>query len=499
MKNRSSGILLHITSLPGEYGIGDFGKCAYEFVDFLEESHQKYWQILPMGTTGYGDSPYQSFSAFAGNPYFIDLNALVKMDILTKDDLTSLKELNSTSNIQYDRLYIERYKVLKKAFFNFKNKYSLNILENFKHKNIWWLDNYSLYMAIKNRFNGKSWLEWPRNYKFRDKKTLKEARVELKEDIQYHIFLQYLFNKQWSELKSYANNKNIKIIGDIPIFIATDSADTWENPKMFCFDKKLQPKKVAGCPPDAFSSDGQLWGNVLYNWKYIENDGFKWWIKRIKSCFKLYDTVRIDHFRGFESFWAIPAKAKTARFGKWESGPGMKLFNSIKKSLGDLDIIAEDLGFLTPKVHKLLKDSGFPGMKILEFAFDSREESDYLPHKYPKKSVAYTGTHDNQTVTGWYNSVNKKDKEFCDNYLNTFLKDKNSENQSINWKFIEALWSSNSQLVIAPMQDFLGLGDSSRMNTPSTLGNNWIWRVDKSSLDHTLSKKIATLTDRYKR
>ncbi|WP_432205412.1 4-alpha-glucanotransferase (plasmid) [Cetobacterium somerae] len=499
MKDRSSGILLHITSLPGKYGIGDFGKCAYEFVDFLKESHQKYWQILPMGVTGYGDSPYQSFSAFAGNPYFIDLDSLVKMNLLTEADLKPLIDLNLISNIQYDKLYIERYKVLKKAFTNFKENSSLNILTNFKNKNIWWLDNYALYMAIKNKFNGKSWLEWPKNYKFRDKETLRKARIELQEEIEYHIFLQYLFDKQWKDLKQYANENNIKIIGDIPIFIATDSADTWENPKMFYFDKKLQPKKVAGCPPDAFSADGQLWGNVLYNWKNIENDNFKWWIKRVKSCFKLYDTVRIDHFRGFESFWAIPAKAKTARFGKWEKGPGMKLFYAIKKSLGDLDIIAEDLGFLTPKVHKLLKDSGYPGMKILEFAFDSREESDYLPHKYPKKSVAYTGTHDNQTVVGWYKTVNDKDKKFCDEYLDDFLKNSNSKTESINWKFIEALWSSNSNLVVAPMQDFLGLDDSSRMNTPSTLGGNWIWRFDSNLLNKELSKKISSITTQYKR
>lgn len=499
MKKKSSGILLHITSLPGKYGIGDFGECAYEFVDFLTASHQKYWQILPMGITGYGDSPYQSFSSFAGNPYFIDLEEFIKLEVLNTGDLKTLAELNINPNIQYDKLYIERYLVLKKAFSNFKNKYSLNALENFKNKNIWWLENYALYMAIKNKFNGISWLNWPKNYRLRDRDTLKKAKLELKSEIEFHIFLQYFFYKQWKELKNYANSNNIKIIGDIPIFIATDSADTWENPKMFCFDKKLQPKKVAGCPPDAFSADGQLWGNVLYNWKYIEDNNFKWWIKRIKSCFKLYDTVRIDHFRGFESFWAIPAKAKTARFGKWENGPGIKLFNAIKKSLGNLDIIAEDLGFLTPKVHRLLKESGFPGMKILEFAFDSREESDYLPHKYPKKSVAYTGTHDNQTIVGWYSTINTKDKEFCDSYLKKFLADKNLQDDSINWKFIEALWNSNSQLVIAPMQDFLGLDDSSRMNTPSTLGDNWKWRVEKTLLTDEFSARIALLTQKYNR
>ena len=495
MKNRASGILLHITSLPGEYGIGDFGKCAYNFVDFLESSNQKYWQILPMGVTGYGDSPYQSFSAFAGNPYFIDLNALVEDGFLSVDDLKILSEINKVDEIRYDKLYVERYAVLKKAFLSFKEKGECRELVKFRNKNVSWLENYSLYMAIKNSQGGKSWLEWPRNYRVRDKKSLKEARVSLKEEIEYHIFLQYLFDKQWNKLKKYANSKSIKIVGDIPIFIATDSADTWENPAMFCFDKKLAPKRVAGCPPDAFSKDGQLWGNVLYDWKYMEKTNYKWWIKRVKSCFKLYDTVRIDHFRGFESFWSIPAKAKTAKSGKWEKGPGMKLFDAIKKSLGNLDIIAEDLGFLTPQVIKLLKDSGYPGMKILEFAFDSREESDYLPHKYIENSVAYTGTHDNQTVLGWYRSVSEEERNYCEKYLKNFLGDKIKDDESISWKFIKAVWYSNSRLAIAPMQDFLELDDSARMNTPSTLGGNWVWRMTKDSCySENLSKEIKQIT-----
>ncbi|MGL4672453.1 4-alpha-glucanotransferase [Cetobacterium sp.] len=499
MHKRSSGILLHITSLSGKYGIGDFGKCAYEFVDFLKNSNQKYWQILPMGVTGYGDSPYQSFSAFAGNPYFIDLDSLVVDNFLNMGDLKNLKDINSISNIQYDKLYIEKYKVLKVAFENFKLKSSIDILKDFRNKNSWWLENYALFMALKNKFNGKSWIDWPRDYRLKDKKTLKLARLSLKDEIEYHIFLQYLFSKQWDNLKSYANSNEIKIIGDIPIFVSTDSCDTWENPEMFEFDKKLKPKKVAGCPPDAFSKYGQLWGNVLYNWKNIESTKYSWWIKRVKHCFKLFDTVRIDHFRGFESYWAIPAEAKTAQHGKWKKGPGMKLFYAIKKALGNCDIIAEDLGFLTPKVQKLLKDSTYPGMKILQFAFDSREESDYLPHKYPKKSVAYTGTHDNQTTLGWYNNINSIDKKFCDDYLKNYLNSENLNSLSINWKFIEALWSSNSNLTIAPLQDFLGLDDSARMNTPSTLGNNWIWRVDSSLLTESLEKQISVLTKKHNR
>ncbi|MGL6025496.1 MAG: 4-alpha-glucanotransferase, partial [Cetobacterium sp.] len=289
------------------------------------------------------------------------------------------------------------------------------------------------------------------------------------------------------------------IIGDIPIFVSTDSCDTWENPEMFEFNKKLKPKKVAGCPPDAFSDYGQLWGNVLYNWKHIESTNYSWWIKRVKHCFKLFDTVRIDHFRGFESYWAIPAGAKTAQYGKWTKGPGMKLFYAIKKALGNCDIIAEDLGFLTPKVQKLLKDSTYPGMKILQFAFDSREESDYLPHKYPKKSVAYTGTHDNETTLGWYNNINSIDKKFCDDYLKNYLNSETLNSLSINWKFIEALWSSNSNLTIAPLQDFLELDNSARMNTPSTLGKNWVWRVDSSLLTKSLEKQISLLTKKYNR
>ncbi|MGL5355614.1 MAG: 4-alpha-glucanotransferase, partial [Cetobacterium sp.] len=393
----------------------------------------------------------------------------------------------------------ERYRVLESAFKNFKTNFSDDILTNFKNKNCSWLDNYSLFMALKKKFGGKSWLDWPREYRFKNKEVLKKARIELSDEIQYHIFLQYLFSEQWSELKSYANENNIKIIGDIPIFVSTDSSDTWENPEMFMFDKNLKPKKVAGCPPDAFSKYGQFWGNVLYNWKYIEADNYSWWIKRVKSCFKLYDTVRIDHFRGFESYWSIPAKAKTAQYGKWVKGPGMKLFFAIKKALGELDIIAEDLGFLTPKVYKLLKDSTYPGMKILQFAFDSREESDYLPHKYPAKSVAYTGTHDNQTTLGWYKSTNEKDREFCDEYLKDFLKLDSTENTSISEKFIEALMKSNSNLAITPLQDFLELDDSARMNTPSTLGGNWSWRVKESLLDSDLSNRISTLTKKYKR
>lgn len=500
MFKRSSGILMHISSLPGKYGIGDFGKSAYDFVDFLEKSNQKLWQILPLGATGYGDSPYQSFSAFAGNPYFIDLDQLVKDGYLREEDLEPLKKENIDGTIDYEKLYKMRYEVLEKAYDTFLQKGNVEKVQKFRNKNLNWIEDYALYMALKKKFNGISWLEWPKEFRDRQKNTIKESKIKLQESMTYYIFLEFLFREHWLKLKNYANKKGIKIIGDIPIFVATDSADTWTNTQMFQFDKKKNPKRVAGCPPDAFSKDGQLWGNILYNWKVMEEDKFDWWIKRIKTCFNLYDIVRIDHFRGFESYWSIPAKSKTAASGKWEKGPGIKLFNEIKRKLGVLPIIAEDLGFLTPKVHKLLKDSGYPGMKILEFAFDSREESDYLPHKYPYNSVAYTGTHDNLTVVGWYETVNETDRNFCDEYLSKFLKEIGGDIQeSINWKFIEATWGSKSKMALAQMQDFLGLGIDARMNTPSTLGNNWTWRMKSNSLTEELAKKIENVTVKFKR
>ncbi|MGL5099884.1 MAG: 4-alpha-glucanotransferase, partial [Fusobacteriaceae bacterium] len=331
--------------------------------------------------------------------------------------------------------------------------------------------------------------------KFRDIKILKKATVELKNEMDYFVFLQYIFYLQWEKLKSYANMKGIKIIGDIPIFVSPDSADAWSKSEMFLFDENLKSTKVAGCPPDAFSEDGQLWGNPLYDWKYMDKTGYKWWIERIKACFEIHDIVRIDHFRGFESYWAIPAESKTAATGAWEKGPGMKLFNAINKALGEKPIIAEDLGFLTPEVEKLLKDSTYPGMKILLFAFDSKEENDYLPHKYRVNSVAYTGTHDNMTVLGWYRSAPEEEKKSCQEYLENM----EIKTYEINWKFIEAVWSTESQMVLTQTQDLLGLDNSGRMNTPSTSEGNWQWRAKKGELDHHLAARLAELTVRSRR
>lgn len=500
MLKRSSGILMHITSLPSEYGIGDFGKKAYEFVDFLKTSNQKLWQVLPLGATGYGDSPYQSFSAFAGNPYFIDLNEFLEKKLIEKTDLKELEKLNKEEKVNYGALYLERYKVLRKAYNNFKNTEEYIEIEKMKNRYSTWLPDYALFMALKNHFNGVSWQEWPRAYKVRDKKVISQAKIDLKDEIEFYIFLEYFFRKQWLKLKEYANEKGIKIIGDIPIFVSTDSVDTWVKPWMFQFDKNLRPRRVAGCPPDAFSLDGQLWGNVLYNWKAIKADGYSWWIERIKDCFKLYDVVRIDHFRGFDSYWSIPAQAKTARDGKWEIGPGIDLFRTINKALGELPIIAEDLGFLTPRVEKLLKDSGYPGMKILQFGFGGDEKNGYLPTNVTKNSVIYTGTHDNETLIGWYLQAREDEKEFCHKYLSQYLNyDEEYIKEHLNDAFMEAMWKSKSVYAIVPMQDLLYLDSSARMNTPSTLGDNWCWRIKDLNIDEKKINLLKELTTKYKR
>jgi len=496
MFERSSGILLHISSLSGDGGIGTFGKEAYKFVDFLKKSGQKLWQILPLGTTSYGDSPYQSFSAFAGNPYFIDLEPLIDRGCLTRqeEEVTDLGE--NREYIDYEKLYKNKFKLLKKAYLN-ENNFFLEEIEKFREKNIYWIDDYALFMALKDKNNGKEWIKWVKEEKFAHINTLKKYRIELKSEIDYYIYLQYLFYTQWEKLKKYANENEVKIIGDLPIFISGDSADAWLKTELFLFDEEKNMKVVAGCPPDYFSSTGQLWGNPLYNWKIMRRRGYSWWIERMRAAFELYDIVRIDHFRGFDSYWEIPATAKTAKTGRWAKGPGIEIFKTIKNELGDLPIIAEDLGFLTEGVKKLLKDSGYPGMKILEFAFDSNKENGYLPHKYSKNSVAYTGTHDNDTIIGWYKNEKKDIKEYVKKYLMKYLKLKKINEEKINDIFIEALWKSNSNLTIVQMQDFLGIDNRGRMNIPSTLGNNWKWRLKGDELTDELSKKIKEITVKY--
>lgn len=490
---RSSGVIMHISSLPGDYGIGTFGKEAYDFADFLKKSGLGYWQILPLGQTSYGDSPYQSFSAFAGNPYFIDFDILEKDGLLQKSDYENINFGDNQLYVDYEKLFNEKFKVLKIAYQNGKEKYREEI-ENFKKENSLWIEDYASYMAIKSEFNLKSWQSWDEDIKVREEKTLNKYKEKLKDEIEYWIFIQYIFFKQWNNLKNYVNSLGIKIIGDIPIYVSEDSADAWANPEIFLLDEKKVPIKVAGCPPDAFSATGQLWGNPIYRWDYLENTGYRWWINRIKESLKLYDVIRIDHFRGFESYWQIPYGEETAVNGEWVKGPGMKLFNAIEKELGKVNIIAEDLGFLTSEVIKFRKDSGFPGMKVLQFAFDEREESDYLPHNYDKDCIVYTGTHDNDTFRGWFEKTgSKNDIEFCKKYL------KLTEEEGYNWGFIRGAWSSVGMLSVTLMQDFLNLGNEARMNLPSTIGENWKWRTDKSSLNEELSKKIYELNKLYGR
>lgn len=489
---RTSGVLMPISSLPSPYGIGTMGKAARKFIDFLSKAGQKYWQILPICQTSYGDSPYQSFSSFAGNPYFIDLEYLCKDKLLTKKECESFDWGDSDQYIDYGTMYVSRYALLRKAYKRFHKNVPADYAK-FVEKQKNWLKEYSLFMAIKDANGGVSWLEWDEKLKRRDEKAIAEAKQEYADEIDFYCMLQYLFFKQWKELKTYANDKGIDIIGDVPIYVALDSADVWANPTQFYLDKNLNPIEVAGCPPDAFSADGQLWGNPLFRWDVMKKDDFSWWTNRIKAVASLYDIVRIDHFRGFDSYYAIPAKDDTAKNGSWKKGPGIALFKTLEKKLGKLPIIAEDLGFLTPSVHKLLKDSGFPGMKVIQFAFDSREDSDYLPHNYPTNCVVYTGTHDNDTVMGWMKTAPKASVKFAKEYLNL------TEEEGYNWGLMRAAWSSVADMAIVPMQDILGLGSEARINIPSTLGNNWKWRATAEQIDLKLAKRVYKYMQMYGR
>jgi 4-alpha-glucanotransferase len=481
-----------ISSLPSPYGIGTMGKAARKFIDFLEKAGQTYWQILPICQTSYGDSPYQSFSSFAGNPYFIDLEYLCKEKLLTKKECESFAWGDNPSYVDYGTMYESRYALLRKAYVRFQKNIPQDYA-SFCKKEKEWLDEYSLFMALKDANGGVSWLEWDTDLKLRKEDVLENARKTYASDIDFYRMLQYLFFKQWRELKAYANGKGIEIIGDVPIYVALDSADVWANPGQFYLDKNLNPIEVAGCPPDAFSADGQLWGNPLFRWDVMKKDGFTWWTKRIKAVASLYDIVRIDHFRGFDSYYAIPAKDDTAKNGKWKKGPGIALFETLEQNLGKLPIIAEDLGFLTPSVHKLLKDSGFPGMKVIQFAFDAREDSDYLPHNYPTNCVVYTGTHDNDTVMGWMKTAPRQSVKFAKEYLNL------TKEEGYNWGMMRAAWSSVADMAIVPMQDILGLGSEARINIPSTLGDNWKWRATEDQIDNKLAKRVYKYVQMYGR
>lgn len=494
---RECGVLLPISSLPSKYGIGCFSKSAYEFVDGLKAAGQDCWQILPLGSTSYGDSPYQSFSTFAGNPYFISLEDLIEEGVLSEKECDAADFGTGPSSVDYAKIYKSRTTLLRKAYER------SNIAENeeflrFQQEEASWLKDYALFMAVKQRFDGKPWSEWAEDIRLRWQNALDYYREELYFEIEFQEYMQFKFLQQWMKLKNYANEQGIRIIGDIPIYVAMDSADTWASPWLFKLDEKNCPTQVAGCPPDGFSATGQLWGNPLYNWEVHRNTGFDWWIHRIEHCFRLYDVVRIDHFRGFDEYYAIPYGDKTAENGWWEKGPGIDLFRAISARLGQRDIIAEDLGYMTDSVKTLVEESGYPNMKVIEFAFDERDTgnaSDYLPHNYPENCVVYTGTHDNETLLSWFRDISPLERRQVREYLNDF----HSSEQEICQNLICLVMRSVAKLCVIPMQDYLYLDNSARMNQPSTLGKNWKWRLVPGQFTEALQKEMKALAKRYGR
>ena len=485
MKSKSSGVLMHLSSLPSEYGIGTMGAEARKFVDFLEAAGQSYWQMLPICPTSYGDSPYQSFSTYAGNLYFIDLDLLREQGLLLPEEYKDRDWGSDPKQVDYGKIYESRYPVLRKAAERFAEQIPESY-ETFCRNNAYWLDDYALFMALKEVHDGKPWQEWEPELRNRDKKVLDLVILQYMKKIQFWKIMQYLFFEQWKALRTYANEHGVKIIGDLPIYVSLDSVDVWAHPELFQLDGDKVPREVAGCPPDGFSADGQLWGNPLFDWDYMEKDGYSWWVARIQYLCNVYDMLRIDHFRGFDSYFAIPYGDANAQRGHWKQGPGMDLFSAVEQKIGKQNIMAEDLGYMTDSVKKLLSDSGFPGIKLLQFAFDSRDGGGdmYLPENYPENCVAYTGTHDNDTSVGWVASAEPEDVKKAFSYLHT------DSSEDINWKMMRAIWDSSAGLTIVQAQDLLGLGSWSRMNTPSTVGKNWKWRALKGSFTAELSEKI---------
>ena len=494
---RSSGILLHISSLDSDYGIGTLGKSAFDFVDFLKDSGQDYWQVLPLGPTGYGDSPYQAFSTFAGNPYFIDLDILVEEGLLEKDELTQYDWGSKDDQVDYGKIYGARLDVWHKAFDRFIEKEDSGFAKFCEdEKN--WLDDYAMYMAISKQ-EKTSWHNWEDGLAKRKVRAMKGYKKENSKEIEVWKFLQYKFFQQWTAVKSYANELGIKIIGDLPIYVSDDGSDVWAHPELFDMDRDLALRNIAGVPPDAFSADGQLWGNPVYKWRAHKKSGYQWWKDRMAAALRMYDVVRIDHFRGFEAYYSVPAGDKTAVNGKWVKGPGIELFQEMGLiNTGEFNVIAEDLGVITPEVEDLLKGCGYPGMKILQFAFDGFHNpgNTYLPHNIGENSVVYPGTHDNNTTLGWWKELGKGSQEYCIEYGAW------ESDDDICDKIITMAFASRAKLAMVAMQDWLDLGADARMNTPSTVNANWTWRLKKGELDERVSERILRKTkvyDRYTR
>lgn len=491
---RVAGVLMPITSLPSPYGIGTIGKEARKFADFLKASGQKIWQILPVGPTSYGDSPYQSFSTYAGNPYMIDLDTLVSQKLVKKSQINKMDWGSNPYEIDYEKIYNSRFKILRIAYENYKKLDDQKAFRSFKRKNASWIKDYALYMAVKSSFDMQAWTEWPdESIKLRTESAVRKYERKFKDDIDFWKFVQFEFYTQWEDFRSYVNSLGIKILGDMPIYVAMDSADTWANPDVFWLDGERRPVCVAGCPPDYFSATGQLWGNPLYDWDYLRSTGYGWWFDRIRAASKLFDITRIDHFRAFDTYYAIPYPAENAINGEWKQGPGIDFFNKMKEAVGDIPIVAEDLGELFDSVKELLRQSGYPGMKVLEFAFGSGDDNDFLPHRYSENCVVYTGTHDNDTVKGWLGTATENEISHAKRYCNI------NDGEDFVWKFIETAYASKANYAIVQMQDILGLGTEARINVPSTLGGNWTWRINPDVLTKDLSQKLFDLTLRNSR
>lgn len=492
--NRSAGIILHPSSLPGPDGIGDLGPEAYRWVDFLAKSGFSLWQVLPLNPTGYGDSPYQSFSAFAGNPYLVSSAALLDEGLLTRQDLAN-RPVFSNAVVDYGPVIGWKLDLLNRAYNHFKAAESSKLIREFKKfmkDQAAWLDDFSLFMAIKESQGGVSWDQWPAGLRKRQTTTLNRFKKEHEADIENHCFRQFIFFRQWSALRAYAHQKGIRIIGDAPIFVAYDSADAWAHTELFYLDAQGKPTVVAGVPPDYFSATGQLWGNPLYRWDVHAETGYAWWIERLRAVFQVVDIVRLDHFRGFAGYWEIPAGKPTAEVGRWVPGPGAGLFEAVQKAFGDLPIIAEDLGVVTPDVTSLREQFNLPGMKLLQFAFSTDPDDPFLPHNFQVNCVAYTGTHDNDTSRGWYESAPESESDLCRRYLARSADD-------ISWDFIRGIWSSVAVMALAPMQDFLSLDTTARMNYPGRPSGNWGWRLPADALSDFLSSRCKETNYLYSR